>query len=598
MDEEKAGPSRPRQTSRTLYPDLHSAHAQILGRRTMSVSLATPSRGETRFPLSPASSAGEDEIGSLVAGHDDIPLQDMSCHRVNSAHGLLQEADHHQESSAIFETSDIANDSGHSGQSEDRLSATLDDIVSQYAVAPTGDLSVPSTVSDNASQSSHDSGLHRPNHTTEDDYAYHGNPGTFPGRNARDAYTDSLLCLKSQASLTQSLGDVEDLERQDEEWETSPESSPSGLLTPSRLRSHIPQRDTLATAESTFADKSPATPWDPLTSRKQRTRQTDLPTDRVPQLLDQEPYPLSHDQTHHTRVLREQQKASRNMSKQGSTRLMMSRTARATHGLEQCQQPRPVQSLSSPNPSATASSAQLTFQRPSGVASSSLFPRDTASALASSSLFPPALGILPDFERSTHENRLSISALPSTSAEAVQRIFDGPFSAAASSTSFLIPTASNHCPTFPLTAERLGVPRVPESLRLRVPGGWLEKAWCSVHDRTEFSHAALVNGAAGVKARSVDIQRQAGKVLLVVCMATFVVGGFVLAHDMGKGGALSSGAMAELTRWLSGREDGVVAQVHPVDAQLARAVERVGLLVVVVGLLACVGVLVWAAATM
>ncbi|KAL2413686.1 hypothetical protein ABEF95_010499 [Exophiala dermatitidis] len=579
MDEEKAGPSRPRQTSRTLYPDLHSAHAQILGRRTMSVSLATPSRGETRFPLSPASSAGEEEIGSLVAGHDDIPLQDMSCHRVNSAHGVLQEADHHQESSAIFETSDIADDSE---QSEGRLSAALDDIVSQYAVAPTGDLSVPSTVSDNASQSSNDLGLHRPNHTTEDDYAYHGNSGTSPNRNAREAYTDNLLALESQASLTQSLGDVEDLERQDEEWETLPESSSSGFLTPSRPRSHIPHRDTLITAESNFADKSPATPWDPLTSRKQRTCRTDLPTDRIPQLQDQEPYPLSHGKTHHPRVLREQQKASRNMSKQGSTRLMVSRTARAAHGLEQCQQPHPEQSLSSPTPSATASSAQLTFQRPSGV--------------ASSSLFPPALGILPDFERSTLENRLSISALPITSAEAVQRIFDGPFSTASSTS--LIPTASNQCPTFPLTAERLGVPRVPERLRLRVPGGWLEKAWCSVHDRTEFSHAALVNGAAGVKAGSVDIQRQAGKLLLVVCMATFVVGGFVLAHDMGKGGALSSGAMAELTRWLSGREDGVVAQVHPVDAQLARAVERAGLLVVVVGLLACCGVLVWAAATM
>jgi hypothetical protein len=71
-------------------------------------------------------------------------------------------------------------------------------------------------------------------------------------------------------------------------------------------------------------------------------------------------------------------------------------------------------------------------------------------------------------------------------------------------------------------------------------------------------------------------------------MATYFVGGFVLAHDMGRGGALSSGAMAELT-------GGVVSRVHPVDTQLARAIEKGGLLVVVCVLAGCVGVLAWLA---
>ncbi len=159
-----------------------------------------------------------------------------------------------------------------------------------------------------------------------------------------------------------------------------------------------------------------------------------------------------------------------------------------------------------------------------------------------------------------------------------------------------VPIDKDHCPSFPLTPAQLsiirleGFGRVPfERLQVLENGDWLEKAWCFVHHRVEFSHASLVERKAGVVAAgAVEIQREAGRFLLVVSVATYVVGGFVLAHDMGKGGVLSSAAMAALT-------GGSVSRVHPVDIRLAQAIEKGGLVVVCCVLAACVGVLVWSA---
>ncbi|KIV82371.1 hypothetical protein PV11_04489 [Exophiala sideris] len=109
---------------------------------------------------------------------------------------------------------------------------------------------------------------------------------------------------------------------------------------------------------------------------------------------------------------------------------------------------------------------------------------------------------------------------------------------------------------------------------------------------TRITHSSLplFGGSSRVdtSASLLSTQREAGRLLLVVSVATYFVGGFVLAHDMGKGGALSSVAMAELT-------GGVVSCVHPVDTQWAQAIEKGGLVVVVCVLAGCVGVLAWSA---
>ncbi|KAK5210505.1 hypothetical protein LTR47_000397 [Exophiala xenobiotica] len=195
-----------------------------------------------------------------------------------------------------------------------------------------------------------------------------------------------------------------------------------------------------------------------------------------------------------------------------------------------------------------------------------------------------------------------------TSSHASDRTFSSRFTNTSPTTSMLsaefnarftpedVPIDMDHCPSFPLTPAQLsiirleGIGRVPfERLQVLENGDWLEKAWCFVHHRVELSHARLVERKAGVVAAgAVEIQREAGRFLLVVSVATYMVGGFVLAHDMGKGGVLSSAAMAALT-------GGSVSRVHPVDIRLAQAIEKGGLLVVCCVLAGCVGVLVWSA---
>ena len=100
---------------------------------------------------------------------------------------------------------------------------------------------------------------------------------------------------------------------------------------------------------------------------------------------------------------------------------------------------------------------------------------------------------------------------------------------------------------------------------------------------------------------SVDVrivQRKAGTLLLVFGMLAYLPGGWALIHSMGEGGPLATTAMAELTRVLVGREEGVVSCVHPTDAAMARAIERAAAVVLVLGAFAWLAVSCWAATTM
>lgn len=779
-----------RQTSRTLYPDLNSAYAQILGRETVGSLATPPSQGQTRFPLSPMSSSSEDSeqveqdvFDPLPLGTEDIPLQDLSCQRVHSAQGVLQEADYHQESSAIFESSE---DSRTIDPDGGRLSGTLDEIVSQYAdgtadgpsAFPTlhgYDDQVLASRTTIGIQPGRDRNVHHHGH----DISYDPLPP--------EHLTGDLSHQAPQRMVARPLENVADLLVDEGGWEPFPEGGGSGGLIPSRLRFRLAWRGTLDTSDSSLVHRSPATPWDPLSSQGCTTFQTDIPHEQRHHLHAQHQSPC--EESSGSTKYQRGQTGVETMLRNAALRSSQSPTSNSEEALVKSPQ---TQSLPYPHQSASASSTCLTFLQTSAIPSSTLFPRNPVSILPSSSLFPlnltsnvlsnsssqeglerarestmPQLyidkrertrsqgqeitdvglyplekdiscstcpcrqsdppevgdtfdghvgrnpvscigtaddaaevagrtleqkrlshrpgkvtpteetrkralvqhlsegGYEPDeteisrFMRNTRHFRadrkpshLPEAAIPvdsrrrvrstgsslanySTDSLSLNRMgcggesssswtslsnnneVQGNRNSAHNTSASLLPAdwprgldnlrlsiCTDHCPTFPLTAQQLRVTRLPsigripfERLQLLENGAWLEKAWCFVHGRVEFSHAALAEKRSGAVAGSVDIQRQAGRVLLVACIATFWVGGFILAHDMGKAGALSSRAMGEMTRRLSGREDAAAARVHPVDARLARAVERVGFLVAVVVLLACIGVLVWAATT-
>ncbi|KAK6387178.1 hypothetical protein LTS17_000444 [Exophiala oligosperma] len=151
-----------------------------------------------------------------------------------------------------------------------------------------------------------------------------------------------------------------------------------------------------------------------------------------------------------------------------------------------------------------------------------------------------------------------------------------------------------NCPIFPLKPAQLlitrlnGVNRIPfERVQLLKSGEWLEKAWCFVHNRAEFSHTMLAKKITTVMASdAIETQLEAGRFLLLVCVATYMMGGFVLAHDMGREGILSTSAMTAIT-------NGAAPRLHPSHVRKAQAIEKGGLLVVFSVLVGCVGVLVW-----
>lgn len=165
------------------------------------------------------------------------------------------------------------------------------------------------------------------------------------------------------------------------------------------------------------------------------------------------------------------------------------------------------------------------------------------------------------------------------------------------------------CPAFPLTVEQLemkpnGTGRAPyERLQLLSNGEWLERGWCLVHRRNEFSHAGLTTRRnSDEQEEGFQGQHQAGRLLLGLGVATYFVGGFALIHDMGRQGPVSQLAMREAVRGRSGfgqKEIGDYARVsipvHRVEAEMARMVERTGIGAAVVILIGCFGVCVWAA---
>ncbi|EXJ94896.1 hypothetical protein A1O1_00014 [Capronia coronata CBS 617.96] len=743
MSDETSSSSGRRQASRTLYPDLTSAYARIQGRRTVSTLSSQAGREETRFPLSPTSSSSEenehDRFDALSVGNEVIPLQDLSCQRVQSAHGVLHEADHHQESSAILETSDDTETTSHT---EDRLSATIDDIVSQYADDGADDSSALPILQPDGHQLMHDHEIHETQYGQDINTPHDSRSMFLSPHNERRSVGG--LALEEQQDADRSVQSIANSQGDKEEWEALPESSRSGFLTPSWQRFRLTKRETGDTSDSSFNDKTPTTPWDPISSSARGNlppdlahRQTDL---HAPKQLTRNKY---------SGPGREQQVQTEMQTTSGRS-FLRSGQNRAAGSLGTLGELPHVQTLASPRPS-----RHLTPLTDSVLPSSSLFPRARISALSSSSLLPQDMGRImtphpppraamkplneptmphgqgfsrsrdgqtaqsatPSNQRLTTQARIFIprsgsgnaatdpgrtldqqglsagfrkmaSATESHNRLLTEQLREGRYqsndagisrflrdtvqigtnslpsrvnrseslpnsrgikttgSSLANYSSDSVPlnrprnhglgssitsslaNATQHknnsthsttasllpadwtqsldtlglaaCPTFPLTAQQLGSPGLPgigwvpfARLQTLDNGEWLERAWCAVHQQMEFSHATLAKNRA--EASSVDIQRRAGRFLLVACVATFWFGGFALAHDMGEGGALSSGAMAELTKWLSGREDGAVAHVHPVDARLARAVERVGLLVVVGLLLGCAGVLVWAA---
>lgn len=242
-------------TIRTLYPDLPSAHAQIQGRRAASLAPESSSRSGTRFPLSSSSSSSEeDDFDALTLGSDAIPLSHLPCQNVPAAQAVLRRAGHHQESSAIFETSRDA-DNVYLGDSKD--SALLDEILSQYAT------SIPSVAF--------------PGCPAQLDFNVEPAQSHANSSAVREADVGTKADLDTQYGLSRECGGrgrsaefavtFAATDDDEGEWDTEPGSSRVGFLTPSKLRFRVTKRDTSSTSNSSLAGgKTPATPWDPLST--------------------------------------------------------------------------------------------------------------------------------------------------------------------------------------------------------------------------------------------------------------------------------------------------------------------------------------------
>ncbi|KIW90119.1 uncharacterized protein Z519_09550 [Cladophialophora bantiana CBS 173.52] len=278
-------------TTRPLYPDLPSAYAQIQGRRAASLQPLSSNRSVTRFPLSPSSSSSEEGgYQDLPLDSDNIPLKNLPCRKVHSAHGILHEADHHQESSAMLETSEEICDSNLDWK---RASTTLDDIVSQYADASAAG---SSTHNDRTDHEKHIN-PEQLDPVTEGKLA--GDAACFGAPKTRLRHVDSAHQIhefyqqRAKDRITrnpESFGATEE----DDEWVRMPESSRSGFLTPSKLRFRLAKRETGDTSGSTLTGRrSPASPWDPLSNATQSKVRTHL-QHKGPFSLDQRP--LSPDQ--------------------------------------------------------------------------------------------------------------------------------------------------------------------------------------------------------------------------------------------------------------------------------------------------------------
>lgn len=162
------------------------------------------------------------------------------------------------------------------------------------------------------------------------------------------------------------------------------------------------------------------------------------------------------------------------------------------------------------------------------------------------------------------------------------------------------------CPSFPLTEEQLALrlgeaENIPyERLERLKNGGFLEKAWCFVHKRSEFNHARMVKRGVLQDREGMSHQRTAARLLIVLSSMTYFVGGFVMVDNMSRGGPVSQCAVAEVMRWLSRDEmslDGDTrVLIHPADVQLAQRVVKAARGILVGVLLMMLGVFIWAAA--
>ncbi|ETI23872.1 hypothetical protein G647_05679 [Cladophialophora carrionii CBS 160.54] len=117
----------------------------------------------------------------------------------------------------------------------------------------------------------------------------------------------------------------------------------------------------------------------------------------------------------------------------------------------------------------------------------------------------------------------------------------------------------------------------------------------SEYTSLEDCRAVLVCNEAPISADERVVQRTAGTLLLAFGVVAYLPGGWMLIHSMGEGGPLATTAMAELTRVLVGGEEGVVCCVHPMDAAMARALERAAVVLVVLGAFSWLAVAAWAA---
>ncbi|KAI1620683.1 hypothetical protein EDD37DRAFT_164794 [Exophiala viscosa] len=495
----------PRNTSRTLYPDLRSAYTQIQRRRVASSQRTRSSGVETRFPLSPSSSSSEeddDDLNPLTLGNDAIPLQGLPCRRVPSALGILHEADDHQESSAIFDSTLDAAQGDLSG----RQSLTLDEIVAQYADLPSAASPLVPTHHDQTYASTVTPHQHYSYRGQEEDYVCKGNASLGHLPNSTECllprnHASNFRQGQENASIVTPGGKTVDIGDHDEEWEKPPDTSRRGFLNPSRSRFRLTSRETGDSSQlNASVGNSPAMPWDPLSNVTE-------PPIHGPGLQ------------RHGRLQSDQRHMSPTHRPSRIKRYPILRCPRQgvnENGEKQLQATEEVSTLNSARASALKPQSSQLAVRSSMLSDSTPLILEGNSAVPSSTLLPRG------FSKAVM-NDADISRLLRDS-----RI-----------------THSN----------------------LRRFSGW---------SRVDASASLL------------STQRQAGRLLLVVSVATYFVGGFVLAHDMGKGGALSSVAMAELT-------GGVVSRVHPVDTQLAQAIEKGGLLVAVCVLAGCVGVLAWSA---
>ncbi|OQV04568.1 hypothetical protein CLAIMM_09428 [Cladophialophora immunda] len=414
-------------TTRPLYPDLPSAYAQIQGRRAASLQPVSSNRSATRFPLSPSSSSSdEDRYQDLPLESDAIPLKNLPCRKVHSAQGILHEADHHQESSAVFESPE---DNGELNLDWKRASTTLDDIVSQYA-----DASFPGSHAHNGKI---DNGEHdqpeRLNPVV--DRELEGVASCFETPKTRSGHVDSDIQVHeysqhfAKGQIRQNVENFAaiDDDDDDEEWVTMPESSRSGFLTPSKLRFRLAKRGTGDTSNSNLTGRrSPASPWDPLsnaTKSKPHSQQRHKgPLNPAQHHLSPSPRPFRDTTLGNRQGIH---KRSRSLTTSGKTadtyeggRHLDSAGARTIKAQHHSQlRPRllnqiPSTHLTSQSPSTQSATLSSSRWIESALPSSSLLPRIPDNALTSSFLSPKAMAALNRTPReATADQKLTIPSI-------------------------------------------------------------------------------------------------------------------------------------------------------------------------------------------